>query len=213
MLTVLIADDEPHVIDLIRLTLEDERIAVIDALDGETALAHAEAMRPELIFLDVNLPDMSGLEVCARLRSDPRFATTKIVMLTAAAQESDIARGFAAGANHYLTKPFSPVRLISLVESVVPHAAVWQRELAPRPAMTLPSPIVGSTPPTSRPCAMPRTCGACISKCSALSTSRCSGWPTRSRRRTPTRAAIPNASARGVAASPRRSGCRPARST
>jgi CheY-like chemotaxis protein len=128
MLTVLIADDEPHVIDLIRLTLEDERIAVIDALDGETALAHAEAMRPELIFLDVNLPDMSGLEVCARLRNDPRFAATKIVMLTAAAQEADIARGLAAGANHYLTKPFSPVRLISLVESVVPHAAVWQRE-------------------------------------------------------------------------------------
>jgi CheY-like chemotaxis protein len=128
MLTVLIADDEPHVIDLIRLTLEDERIAVIDALDGETALAHAEALRPELIFLDVNLPDMSGLEVCARLRNDPRFAATKIVMLTAAAQESDIARGLAAGANHYLTKPFSPVRLISLVESVVPHAAVWQRE-------------------------------------------------------------------------------------
>ncbi len=128
MLTILIADDEPHVIDLIRLTLEDERIAVIDALDGATALAHAEARRPELIFLDINLPDMSGLEVCARLRSDPRFVATKIVMLTAAAQESDIARGLAAGANHYLTKPFSPVRLISLVETVVPHATVWQRE-------------------------------------------------------------------------------------
>jgi CheY-like chemotaxis protein len=128
MLTVLIADDEPHVTDLIRLTLEDERVTVIAAGDGETALAHAEAMRPELIFLDVHLPDMSGLEVCARLRSDPRFAATKIVMLTAAAQESDIARGLAAGANHYLTKPFSPVRLLSLVESVVPHACVWQRE-------------------------------------------------------------------------------------
>jgi DNA-binding response OmpR family regulator len=128
MLTVLIADDEPYVVDLIRLTLEDERISVIDAYDGETALAHAEAMRPELIFLDVQLPDISGLEVCARLRSDPRFAGTKIVMLTAAAQEADVARGLAAGANHYLTKPFSPVRLLSLVESVVPHAAVWQHE-------------------------------------------------------------------------------------
>jgi len=128
MLTVLIADDEPYVVDLIRLTLEDERISVIDAFDGETALAHAEAMRPELIFLDVQLPDMSGLEVCARLRSDPRFTATKIVMLTAAAQESDVLRGLAAGADHYLTKPFSPVRLLSLVESVVPHAAVWQRD-------------------------------------------------------------------------------------
>jgi CheY-like chemotaxis protein len=128
MLTILIADDESHVIDLIRLTLEDERIAVVDASDGETALAHAEAMRPDLIFLDVQLPDISGLEVCARLRTDPRFAATRIVMLSAAAQESDVARGLAAGANHYLTKPFSPVRLLSLVESLVPHAPVWQRE-------------------------------------------------------------------------------------
>ena len=128
MLTILIADDEPHVIDLVRLTLEDDRIYVIDAIDGETALAQAEARRPDLIFLDVQLPDISGFEVCARLRSDRRFAETKIVMLTAAAQEADVARGLAAGANHYLTKPFSPVRLLSLVESVAPHASVWQRE-------------------------------------------------------------------------------------
>src|SRR4029450_3528159 len=128
MLTILIADDEPHVVDLIRLTLEDERITVIDAFDGETALAHAELMRPDLIFLDVHLPDISGLEVCARLRTDPRFASTKIVMLTAAAQEADVARGLAAGANQYLTKPFSPVRLLSLVESVMPHVAVWRHE-------------------------------------------------------------------------------------
>jgi CheY-like chemotaxis protein len=128
MLTVLIADDEPHVVDLIRLTLEDDRIIVVDAVDGRSALAHAEMLRPDLIFLDVHLPDISGLEVCARLRADPRFAATRIVMLTAAAQESDVARGLAAGANHYLTKPFSPVRLLSLVESVVPQAPVWQRD-------------------------------------------------------------------------------------
>lgn len=127
MLTILIADDEPHVVELVRLTLEDERISVIDAPDGETALAQAEALRPDLIFLDVQLPDISGFEVCVRLRREPRFAATKIVMLTAAAQETDVARGLAAGANHYLTKPFSPVRLLSLVESMAPHAPVWQR--------------------------------------------------------------------------------------
>ena len=65
MLTVLIADDEPYVVDLIRLTLEDERISVVCAFDGETALAHAEALRPELIFLDVQLPDSAGSR-CAR---------------------------------------------------------------------------------------------------------------------------------------------------
>ena len=56
-----------------------------------------------------------------------RFALVSALMLTAAAQESDVARGLTAGANHYLTKPFSPVRLISLVESVAPHVPVWQR--------------------------------------------------------------------------------------
>jgi two-component system, OmpR family, alkaline phosphatase synthesis response regulator PhoP len=127
MPTILIADDEPHVVELVRLTLEDQRINVVDALDGETALVQAEALLPELIFLDVQLPDVSGFEVCARLRKDSRFAATKIVMLTASTQEADVARSLGAGANHYLTKPFSPVRLLSLVESVTPHALVWQR--------------------------------------------------------------------------------------
>ena len=127
MLTILIADDEPHVIELVRLTLEDGHISVIDARDGEMALAQAEACLPDLILLDVHLPDISGFDVCARLRRDSRFVGTKIVMLTAAAQEADVARGLAAGANHYLTKPFSPVRLISLVESVTPHVPRWQR--------------------------------------------------------------------------------------
>jgi DNA-binding response OmpR family regulator len=127
MMTILIADDEPHVIELVRLTLEDDRIIVHDAPDGETALAQAEALQPDLILLDVELPDLSGFEVCARLRRDRRFAATPIIMLTAAAQESDVARGFAVGANHYLTKPFSPVRLLSLVENVAPQAPVWQR--------------------------------------------------------------------------------------
>ena len=127
MLTILIADDEAHVVELVRVTLEDERVRVIHASDGAGALANASAFAPELIFLDVNLPDLSGLEVCRQLRSDPRVADARIVMLTAAAQQEDIARGLAAGADHYLTKPFSPVRLLSLVEGLLPHAA-WLPE-------------------------------------------------------------------------------------
>jgi two-component system phosphate regulon response regulator PhoB len=127
MLTILIADDEAHVVELVRVTLEDERVRVIEASDGATALAAAAGFEPDLIFLDVNLPDLSGLEVCRRLRRDPRLAGARIVMLTAAAQQDDIARGLAAGANHYLTKPFSPVRLLSLVEGLLPHAA-WLPE-------------------------------------------------------------------------------------
>lgn len=128
MPTILIADDEPHIVELVRVTLEDERVRVVEALDGAGALARAEALRPELILLDVHLPDLSGLEVCARLRRTPTLAAAKIVMLTAAAQEDDVARGLAAGADHYLTKPFSPVRLLALVESLLPHAATWQPE-------------------------------------------------------------------------------------
>jgi DNA-binding response OmpR family regulator len=123
MLTILIADDEPHVVELVRVTLEDERVRVLQAPDGATALAVAAGFAPDLVFLDVNLPDLSGLEVCRRLRCDPRLAGTRIVMLTAAAQQDDVARGLAAGADHYLTKPFSPVRLLSLVEGMLPHAA------------------------------------------------------------------------------------------
>jgi two-component system phosphate regulon response regulator PhoB len=127
MLTVLIADDEAHVVELVRVTLEDERVRVEEARDGTTALELAVEFEPGLIFLDVNLPDLSGLEVCRRLRREPGLAGVRIVMLTAAAQQDDIARGLAAGATHYLTKPFSPVRLLSLVEGLLPRAA-WLPE-------------------------------------------------------------------------------------
>lgn len=127
MLTVLIADDEAHVVELVRVTLEDDRVRVVEASDGATALELAAELEPELIFLDVHLPDLSGLEVCRRLRREPGLAGARIVMLTAAAQQDDIARGLSAGASHYLTKPFSPVRLLSLVEGLLPRAA-WLPE-------------------------------------------------------------------------------------
>ena len=128
MPTILIADDEPHIVELVRVTLEDERVRVVEAFDGTTALACADALRPDLVLLDVHLPDMSGLEVCAQLRRLEDLAATRIILLTAATQEADVARGLAAGADHYLTKPLSPVRLLSLVETLLPHVVVWQRE-------------------------------------------------------------------------------------
>jgi CheY-like chemotaxis protein len=127
MMTILIADDEPHVVELVRVTLEDERVWIVEATGGAAALQLADILGPELIFLDVHMPDMSGLEVCRRLRADPRFAATVIVMLTAAAQRDDVARGLEAGASEYLTKPFSPVRLLGLVERLLPRVA-WLPE-------------------------------------------------------------------------------------
>jgi DNA-binding response OmpR family regulator len=127
MLTVLIVDDEPNVVDLVRVTLEDERVRVLDAPDGATAMETLAALQPDLVLLDVNLPDLSGFEICRWIRDDVVRARTKVVMLTAAAQRDDLARGQAVGADHYLTKPFSPVRLLSLVEELLPHSVLWAR--------------------------------------------------------------------------------------
>jgi CheY-like chemotaxis protein len=126
MLTVMIADDEDSVVELVRVTLEDERVRVVAASDGVTAVALAEEIRPDLILLDVNMPGFDGIEVCRRLRADTGFARTPIVMLTAAAGPDDARRGLAAGASEYLTKPFSPVRLLTLVDALAPGAARWQ---------------------------------------------------------------------------------------
>jgi len=128
MTTVLIVDDEPNIVQLVRITLEDSRVQVLEAADGTTALDRAAAYRPDLVFLDVDLPDVSGLEVCRQLKRDDQLARMKIVMLTAAAQRDDVARGLAAGADEYLTKPFSPIRLLSLVEQLMPHTIRWLPE-------------------------------------------------------------------------------------
>lgn len=125
MTTILVADDEPAIVELVRFTLEDDDVRVIDAADGLTAFEVARTARPELALLDVQMPRLSGLEVCRRLRQTPECAQMRIVMLTAAGQAEDRARGLSAGADEYLTKPFSPLALLTLVRSLVPEALVW----------------------------------------------------------------------------------------
>jgi DNA-binding response OmpR family regulator len=125
MPTILVVDDEPPILELVRYTLEDEQIRVLEAADGLQALEAALAARPDLILLDVQMPRLDGLEVCRRLRADPSLAGTRIVMLTAAGQDADRARGLAAGADEYLTKPFSPLALFTLVRSLLPEATLW----------------------------------------------------------------------------------------
>lgn len=125
MAIVLIVDDEAPIVELVRFTLEDEHVRVLEAGDGLEALAVARAEEPDLIFLDVQLPRLNGFEVCRRLRLEPGLEKTKIVMLTAAGQVQDLARGRAAGADLYLTKPFSPLRLLTLVSSLLPEAPLW----------------------------------------------------------------------------------------
>ena len=120
MPTILVVDDEPPILELVRFTLEDEQIRVLEADDGVKALETARSARPDLILLDVQMPRLDGLEVCRR-----SLAGTRIVMLTAAGQDADRARGIAAGADEYLTKPFSPLALFTLVRSLLPEATLW----------------------------------------------------------------------------------------
>ena len=125
MPTILVVDDEPTIRELVRCTLEDEQVAILEASDGVEALERAQAARPELILLDVHMPRLDGIEACRRLRQDPTQAGVRIVLLTAAGQDADRARGLAAGADEYLTKPFSPLALFSLVRSLLPETTLW----------------------------------------------------------------------------------------
>lgn len=125
MPTVLVVDDEQPIVDLVRFTLEDNQVRVIEAGDGMEALEVAREHLPDLIFLDVQMPRLDGFEVCRRLRLDPDLGKTKIVMLTAASQKADRAKGQAAGADDYLTKPFSPLKLLSLVQTLLPGVVLW----------------------------------------------------------------------------------------
>ncbi|HEV8533884.1 MAG TPA: response regulator [Methylomirabilota bacterium] len=126
MTTILVVDDEPPIVDLVRFTLEDADVRVVEASDGAEALVVARRTIPDLVLLDVHMPRLDGFEVCRQLRSEPALARIPIVMLTAAGREADRARGRAAGADEYLTKPFSPLALLALVEALVPDTRSWR---------------------------------------------------------------------------------------
>ena len=126
MTTILVVDDEPSIVDLVRFTLEDADVRVVEASDGAEALVLARRIKPDLILLDVQMPRLDGLEGCRQLRREPAFARAPIILLTAAGQEADRARGLGAGADEYLTKPFSPLALLALVEALVPETRSWR---------------------------------------------------------------------------------------
>lgn len=116
---ILIVDDEANLRLLVSATLEDERYQLLEAPDGAAGLEIARRERPDLVLLDVQMPGLDGLAVCREIRQDPGLAETAVVMLTARAQELDRQRGLEAGADTYLTKPFSPLELLTLVEQTL----------------------------------------------------------------------------------------------
>ncbi len=119
--SVLIVDDEVLIRSLLEQTLEDIQddhdVIIHTANDGEAGLSAAKNFKPELIFLDIMMPKMNGLDVCAAIRQDDLLNDTKIVLLTARGQESDRQEGLNRGANEYVTKPFDPDHIIALTEN------------------------------------------------------------------------------------------------
>ena len=116
---VLVADDDSDILALVRFRLEQDGYEVLSAPDGETALDLALARPPDLALLDVMMPRLDGYEVTRRLRDHGPTATIPIILLTARVQEPDVQRGFEAGANDYVTKPFSPQALGERVQAAL----------------------------------------------------------------------------------------------
>ncbi len=119
MKTILVVDDEPKIVQLARDYLEHAGFAVLAASDGPTALHAARSSKPDLIVLDLGLPQLDGLDVTRSLRKD---SDVPIIMLTARSEESDKLIGLELGADDYLTKPFSPKELVARVRTVLRRA-------------------------------------------------------------------------------------------
>jgi len=116
MKTVMVVDDEPKIVQLARDYLEHAGFAVVVAHDGKAALATARAEKPDLVVLDLGLPELDGLDVARRLRGE---SNVPIVMLTGRSEESDKLVGLELGADDYVTKPFSPKELVARVRAVL----------------------------------------------------------------------------------------------
>jgi CheY-like chemotaxis protein len=117
--TVLIADDEPSMRLLVHATIESDDYEVVEAADGMEAWAMIQQRKPSLVLLDVQMPGRSGLEVLRSVRADPSLLATRVILLTSKAQEHDVEAGLIAGADFYLTKPFSPLDLLTRVEEAL----------------------------------------------------------------------------------------------
>ena len=115
---ILIADDEPDILEIIRYNLEAEGYEVITAKNGDEALEAARQHKPGLIILDIMMPGKNGIEVCNILRSQPAFKDTLIIFLSALSDETTEVKGLETGADDYLTKPISPKILISKVNAL-----------------------------------------------------------------------------------------------
>jgi len=116
---VLIADDEPNIVVSLSFMMRREGYDVVVARDGAEALDAIRRERPALVLLDAMMPGLTGFDVCEAVRADAAVRDTRILMLTAKGRETDVARGLGAGADAYLTKPFSTRELVEKVREML----------------------------------------------------------------------------------------------
>jgi DNA-binding response OmpR family regulator len=119
--TVLVADDSMTVLAMVSARLERAGYDVVTATRGDEALRLARELNPRLVVLDVEMPGLDGMEVARQLRADESLAGMLIILLTAHTEADEVASGLAAGADDYLTKPFSPQQLQARIEQLLGH--------------------------------------------------------------------------------------------
>jgi len=129
---ILVVEDDADLVELLRFNLKKAGFAVGAAIDGIEALKKARSLLPDLILLDLMLPELDGLAVCEVLRRDPSTASVPVIMLTAMSSQLARLTGLEVGANDYVTKPFNFKDLLSRVETVL--AAAPRPSLPPAPA-------------------------------------------------------------------------------
>jgi DNA-binding response OmpR family regulator len=116
---VLVVDDEPNIVMSLRFLMEREGFQVEVASTGQAAVAALDRAPADLVLLDIMMPELDGFEVCQRIRDNPAWRATKIVMLTAKGRDVERDRGLALGADEYVTKPFSTRDLVAKVKQML----------------------------------------------------------------------------------------------
>lgn len=119
MKKILIADDHPQVVELVRVTLEGGDYEIVNTSNGEETLKKTRIEKPDLVLLDVVMPKIDGFEVCRKLKEDPQTKGIPVIMLTAKGQEVDKEKGREVGARDYVTKPFSPSTLLLKINELL----------------------------------------------------------------------------------------------
>jgi DNA-binding response OmpR family regulator len=118
-LTVLVIDDDPVILELLRVNFEIEGFDVICATDGEDGLRRAQADRPDVVISDIMMPRRDGLQLLTELKANPATEDLPVILLSAKAQKSEVQHGIDMGADDYITKPFDPLELIDRLNAVM----------------------------------------------------------------------------------------------